>query len=310
MGFLHLFGGLVLLLGGAELLVRGAGRIALALHIPVMVVALTIVAFGTSMPELIVSLFAAAEGKPELSLANVTGSNTANIALVLGLAAMVRPLAVGRDLMRREVPAALLLQLMIPVMLIDGGLSRVDGGVLLLTGVGYNALLMRDAFAGRAVPDDADDLEAGGTWLANGLMVLGGGVGLWLGAEFFVMGAVSLAEWMGFSDRVIGLTVVALGTSAPEAVTAMVSAARDEADMAVGNSLGSNILNISMVLGTTAMVHPIILMDRGAFADLAVAMMVALMLIPIVLRGAGLSRVEGGMLVGAYAVYLLTLTIV
>lgn len=299
--------GLVMLVGGAELLVRGGGRIALALRVPVIVVALTVVAFGTSMPEIMVSITAAISASTDMAIANVTGSNIANIALVLGAAAMVRPLAVGRELMRREVPALLLLQLLVPVLLWDGQIGRLDGLLLMLVGLVYNGLLIRDAFAGRRALED-DEVEEGGDMVANVALFTLGLALLLGGSQFFVDGAVALAEHFGLDERTIGLTVVALGTSAPEVFTAVVSAYRGEVEMAIGNSLGSNILNISMALGITALILPIEPASDGVFTDLFIATLVTGLLVPVVLRGRGLSRVEGAFLVASYLVFVTMLS--
>jgi cation:H+ antiporter len=297
--------GLVMLIGGAELLVQGAGRIAVAFRVPVIVVALTIVAFGTSMPEIMVSIKAAVSASPEMALANVNGSNIANIALVLGAAAMVRPLSVGRELMTREIPTVIGLQLAVPLLLYDGVLSRLDGLLLVLAGVLYNTLLIRDAMSGRRMLTEDDEVGEGGDSVTNGALMMLGLALLLGGAEFFVSGAVDLAEYMGMDQRTIGLTVVALGTSAPEVITAVVSAYRGEVQMAVGNSLGSNILNISMALGMTALIEPVRIIDQAAWNDLAVVVVVTFMLVPVVLRGRALSRIEGGLFAGAYIMYVL-----
>jgi cation:H+ antiporter len=294
-----------MLIGGAELLVQGAGRIAVAFRVPVIVVALTIVAFGTSMPEIMVSIKAAVSASPEMALANVNGSNIANIALVLGAAAMVRPLSVGRELMTREIPTVIGLQLAVPLLLYDGVLSRLDGLLLVLAGVLYNTLLIRDAMSGRRMLTEDDEVGEGGDSVTNGALMMLGLALLLGGAEFFVAGAVDLAEYMGMDQRTIGLTVVALGTSAPEVITAVVSAYRGEVQMAVGNSLGSNILNISMALGMTALIEPVRIIDQAAWNDLAVVVVVTFMLVPVVLRGRALSRIEGGLFAGAYIMYVL-----
>ncbi|MCB9680258.1 MAG: calcium/sodium antiporter [Alphaproteobacteria bacterium] len=301
--------GLILLLGGAELLVRGGGRIALALRVPVIVVALTIVAFGTSMPEITVSVTAALRGSSEIALSNVIGSNIANIALVLGSAALVMPLTVGRDLMRREVPTLVLLQLVVPVMLwSDQTVGRIEGIVLVFIGVVYNVLLVRDAMRGRRELTDDDELEAGGDMFTNFALLALGLAMLVVGAQFFVDGAVQIARTLGINERIIGLTVVALGTSAPEVVTSLVSAWKGETDMAVGNALGSNIVNVAFALGITAIIQPVLMQDTGGWKDLAVAFVVTLLLIPMILRGRDVSRFEGLLLCVAYLVYLLMLT--
>ncbi|MCB9666207.1 MAG: calcium/sodium antiporter [Alphaproteobacteria bacterium] len=306
MFFLSFVAGLALLLGGAELLVRGGGRIALALRVPIIVVALTIVAFGTSMPEISVSVTAAVKGSGDMALGNVIGSNIANIALVLGAATVIMPIHVGRELMRREVPTLVLMQVSLPLMLLDGLLGRVDGLILLVMGLVYTLVLLRDALAGRASPD-TDEVEEGGDYLTNiALLVLGVAL-LLAGGQFFVDGASGIARALGLDERVIGLTVVALGTSAPELVTGTMAAYRGENDMAVGNSLGSNILNVALALAVSAMVQPIPLHQSGTWVDLGVAFLVTVLLIPMILRGRVISRVEGGLLITLYVVYVVGL---
>jgi cation:H+ antiporter len=304
--------GLLMLVGGAELLVRGGGRIALALRVPALVVGLTVVAFGTSTPELAVSVTAAYRASTEMALANVTGSNIANILLVLGLAGLVTPIHVDRALIYREVPICFGLQALVPLMCLDGVVSRLDGFILLMLGVGYNGWLVMDAWRRRAhMSDEAEELDGiegdGADWRWHLVLLVSGLLVLLVGAQFFVGGAREIAMMLGMSDRTIGLTVIALGTSAPEVATAVVSAYRGQADLATGNSLGSNILNITMVLGITAMVMPVVIVDQGALLDLGVAVLVVGLLVPMVLRDRVLSRVEGGVMASGYLVYLAVL---
>ena len=210
--------GLMMLVGGADMLVRGGGQLALALRVPALVVGLTIVAFGTSMPELCVSIAAALEASTEMALANVNGSNIANIFLVLGCAAMVTPLRVERSLIRREIPACFLLQLLVPLMCIGGRINRLEGFILLVVGIGYNIWLLYDVMGGRRVAsDELDDLGEIETsrWKKHLAFLLVGTVTLIIGAYLFVDGAEKVALYLGMSDRYIGITVVALGTSAP-----------------------------------------------------------------------------------------------
>ncbi len=295
--------GLLLLVAGAEMLVRGGGQLALALRVPALVVGLTVVAFGTSSPELIVSVTAAMNASTSMALGNVTGSNIANIVLVLGLSALVAPLVVDRMLMRREVPAAVGLQILVPLLALDGQISRIDGGILILGGIVYNVWLLYEALRGRApAPEDAEKVPLSET-LLNLVMLVGGLSILVGGAHLFVSGAETLAYSFNLSQRFVGLTVVALGTSAPEVVTGMVSAHRGEVDLAVGNSLGSNILNISMVLGITAVIMPIEVGSDGAMNDLGIAVLATCILIPVVLKGS-ISRIEGGVLAIGYVVYV------
>lgn len=301
---LYLVIGLVMLVAGAELLVRGGGQLALAMRIPALVVGLTVVAFGTSTPELMVSLTAALKGSTEMALANVNGSNIANIALVLGAVALVRPLIVDRTLMRREVPTCLALQLALPLLCLDGILGRFDGAMILMGGLAYNVWLIFEALRGRAPPMD-DDLEAAEAtpWYVHVVMLVVGIAVLIVGANVFVAGAEEVARWFNLSERFIGLTVVALGTSAPELATGLVSAQRGEVELAVGNSLGSNIINISLVLGITAIIQPILLHDQGAWGDMSAAFVVTALLIPIVLVGR-LGRGPALLMCGGYFTYI------
>jgi cation:H+ antiporter len=295
-----------MLVGGADMLVRGGGQMALALRVPALVVGLTIVAFGTSMPELCVSVAAALDASTEMALANVNGSNIANILLVLGAAALVAPLTVNRSLIRREIPACILLQLLVPLVCTGGGISRGEGVLLLSVGVGYNLWLIYDVMGGRRVAsDDLDDLGEMETenWKKHLTLLVVGIVTLVFGAYLFVNSAETVALYLGMSDRYVGITVVALGTSAPEVVTALVSAYRGEVDLAVGNSLGSNILNVSMVLGITAMITPVVFADAGTWSDIGMAVCVTFLLVPVVLRGK-LGRLEGLMMIGAYGLFV------
>ncbi len=302
--------GLVLLVVGAELLVRGGGRLALALRIPALVVGLTVVAFGTSAPELAVSMTAALRASTEMALANVNGSNIANIALVLGLAALVAPIRVDRGLFRREIPVLLVLQLLVVLFCYDGVISRIEGAVLLGLGLLYNGWIVREAWVRRHIVTEEDlDLPplVPGHWSRHALLlVLGLGI-LVVGAQLFVAGAVELAHLFGLSDRTIGLTVIALGTSAPEIATGVVAAYRKQSDLVTGNVLGSNILNITMVLALTALVLPIEVHDTGSMLDLGVAFGVTLLLLPMILRDRRISRGEGALLATGYVAYLLLL---
>ena len=305
MVLLFLLIGLFMLISGAELLVRGGGQLALALRIPALVVGLTIVAFGTSTPELFVSVSSALTKSSDMALANVNGSNVANIALVLGLAAMVRPLTVDRRLIRREIPTYMGLQLAVGAMAFDGVLTRLDGGLLILGGVVYNVWLLIDVQRqrGMASVEEVERDEGASPYIHLAYLV--GGIGiLAVGADIFVDNAYELAMRMGMSERYVGITVLALGTSAPEVATAVVSARRGDVDLAIGNSIGSNILNIAMVLGITCLIQPIEISDPSTYKDIAVACLVGVVMVPIVMRDRILSRSEGGIMAVAYLLYL------
>ncbi len=305
--------GLVALVGGAELLVRGGSHMALAFRVPILIVGLTLVAFGTSTPELAVSITAALSetddlGKgTEMALANVNGSNMANILLVLGIASLVAPLRVDRRLMRREVPTLLALQFSVPLVMMGGVITRIEGFLLLSGGIAYNIWLVYEAMKLREayVPED-DDLDITNVNLPKDVAMFVFGLVVMLGgAVFFVSGAVTLAQNLGFSAWFIGLTVLALGTSMPEVITGIVASWRGEVDLAIGNSLGSNILNISMVLGITAMIKPIEFENPAVWVDTGIVCCVALLLVPIVMSGSGrLSRLGGALMIMTYLAIL------
>jgi cation:H+ antiporter len=296
--------GLALLVGGAELLVRGGGQLALGLRVPPLVVGLTVVAFGTSTPELAVSISAAFSGSTDAAMGNVLGSNIANVLLVLGVGALAAPLLVDRSLIRREIPALLVLQLLLPLLCFDGKVGWIDGLVLVGLGLFYNGLLVRQALKDRSASVASGVDAPKSVWWRDVLFLLVG-IGLLVGgAQVFVGAALEIAGWLGWSDRFIGLTVIAIGTSAPELVTTAVSAFRGEVDIAIGNVVGSNILNLAIVLGLTAIVQPVVLADAGVWLDLGVASAVAVILVPIALALGRIGRPLGAVLVLLYAGYL------
>ncbi|MFT7518199.1 MAG: cation:H+ antiporter [Kiritimatiellia bacterium] len=307
MDLLILIVGLLLLVGGAELLVRGGGKLALAFRVPALIVGLTVVSFGTSSPEAAVSISAALSGSTEAALANVTGSNIANILLVLGIASLVRPLPVDRSLIKRELPALVILQLLVPVFCIDEQVVWWEGLILLALGVTYTGLLVRSALKERRESADIPVEKAEGWmshWGVQVAMVAVGIVVLVGGAQIFVHAAFSIATYAGFSDRFIGLTVIALGTSAPEIVTGAVSAWRGEVELALGNSIGSNILNISMVLAITSLIRPVGFTDPNTWIDLMVANGCALLLAFTVLASGRIGRVAGAGMIVMYLAYI------
>lgn len=300
--------GLALLIGGAELLVRGGGQIALGLRVPALIVGLTVVAFGTSAPELAVSVSAALNGSTDAAMANVVGSNIANVLLVLGAAALIRPLVVDRALIKRELPALLVLQLLLPLLCFDGRLTFIDGGVLLVLGLLYNLALVLQALRDRRTSIAVDLPEPGSRWYVDLLMLIVG-IGVLIGgAQLFVQAALEIARWFSLSDRVVGLTVIALGTSAPELVTTAVSSWRGEGELAMGNVVGSNILNIALVLGLTAMIQPIIFDDFGLMVDIGVAVAAAVFLVPVAMFAGRIGRLTGGLMFASYVAYLVLLS--
>jgi cation:H+ antiporter len=305
--FVSILAGLILLGIGAEALVRGSSSIALRMGVTPLVIGLTVVAFGTGSPEMIVSLQAALGGNSDLALGNIVGSNICNIALILGAAAVARPLHVRSELLLREVPIMILVTLALAVMLHDGALGRIDGAILATSSVLYTVWAYRSAKRDRnaeVAAEYAGEIPAPQrSRLRAGLFVIAGLAGLLIGANVLVSGAVVIAQALGLSQAVIGLTVIAIGTSLPELATSVVAAVRNDADVAFGNVLGSNILNILLVLGVVAVIQPV----SGAGLrplDLGVLIASAVLVYPLMWRGRMLNRWEGAILLAGYAAYL------
>lgn len=316
--FAGITAGLVLLIAGGALLVRGASNIAADLGISPMVVGLTIVGFGTSSPELVVNLIGAVNGASALAFGNVVGSNISNLALVLGAAALLRPIALDGEVVRRELPLLLLATTMITVMALDGRLEgapsvigRSDSIVLMLmfcvfiyiTVLDITRLRQKDSLLTeiREIPMLAGAREKRSSWL----LVTGGFVLLFLGGDLTIDSSVDFAARLGISSTIVGLFVVAVGTSMPELVTSMIAAARRESDLALGNVIGSNIFNTLVVLPVTGAIAPISV-PHGGIGDLALSWVLAALLIPVFFYGkACLGRVTGTLLLAVYLVYAL-----
>ncbi len=306
-----ILGGLALLVAGGDLLVRGAVAVARRAGISPLVIGLTLVGFGTSTPELLASVQAALMGAPDIAVGNVVGSNIANVMLILGLAALLYPVPADAPGVRRDLAVTGLATLAVVGLLIWGAVTRWMGGALLavlaLYTVGTILADRRDAAMARLREGEAGLKESEGfkpsLWAGAGLTALGL-AGVMLGARFLVGGAVELASRWGVSESVIGVTVVAVGTSLPELVTALVAAAKKESDVALGNVLGSNIFNVLGILGVTALVTPIAVPDEIAQRDtwiLAVSM-VALAAAVLILRQ--VPRPLGFALLAGYGVYM------
>lgn len=297
--------GLATLVAGGELLVRGSAAAAARLGVPPLVIGLTIVAFGTSSPELVVSVTAALGGSPGVAFGNVFGSNVANIGLILGLCALVAPLAVHVGLVRREIPLLVGVSVLAGALTAPATVGRLAGIVLLAIFAGIAAYTVRGALRSRArveVPDAAGRGRSLG-WLAAQVVL--GLVALGVGSRWTVTGSVALARSAGVPEVVIGATLVALATSLPELVTSVVATARGQADVAVGNVLGSNLFNTLFILGTTAVLAPIPVPDGGRF-DVWAGAALAVLLVPLAsTHGFRILRWEGGLLVAAYAAYIL-----
>lgn len=307
---LYIAGGLALLVLGAEGLVRGGTGLALRLGVTTLMVGLTVVAYGTGSPELALTIEAARDGNSGIALGNVVGSNISNILLVLGVAAMAKPMRVRSEIIRREVPLMIAVTLLLWTMLLDGSLGRAEGFVLVLGALAYTAFAYFSARRGESVAVAAEFDEALKSpkrplWQDGGLVVAGL-VGLLTGASLMLKGATYIAAEFGMSQVVIGLTIVAIGTSLPELATSVTSAVRGEADVAFGNVIGSNVFNILLVLGVAALIRPFEIAGLRTL-DLAVLVGSAVMLLPVLWRGAILNRWEGAVLVAGYAAYLYSL---
>lgn len=295
--------GLVVLAAGAEALIRGAVRVARALGVSPFIVGFTVIGFGTSAPELVVSLSAALSGSSEIALGNVVGSNIANVGVVLGLATVVAPLAAQMRLLKVEVPLVIGTSLLLWALCWDGHLSRTDGAILLVGFVGLMAYMYRSA---RAEPPEVKaelGLAVAGkmrVWVAVVLVVVGL-CGLVGGAHLMVTAAVKLAQRAGVSEWLIGLTVVAVGTSLPELAAAVAGAIRGEADIVLGNIAGSNLFNILLILGATTVVQPMGVPATARTVELPAMTGFAVLLMLVVANGLRVHRWEGALLLAAYA---------
>jgi len=313
MTILTLVAGLVLLVAGGELLVRGASKLALSLGISPLVVGLTVVAFGTSSPELAVSVQAVQSGNVDIALGNVVGSNIFNVLFILGLSALITPLVVNAQMIRQEVPVMIGVSLLLLGMALDGGIGRSEGVLLGGLLVVYTALLIwqsrretqatRDEYAAEGHVAAARGSRAG---LASQLgLILAGLVLLVFGSRLLVEAATTIARSFGVSELVIGLTIVAAGTSLPEVAASVTAAIRGQRDIAVGNVVGSNTFNILGVLGVSAWISPQALPVAPSMLafDLPVMLAVAIACLPVFFTGRTIARWEGGVFLAYYVAY-------
>jgi cation:H+ antiporter len=304
--------GLVLLGGGAELLVRGASRLAAAAGVSPLVVGLTVVAFGTSAPELAVAVQAALTGTAgaNLVVGNVVGSNIFNVLVLLGLSALITPLAVVQQLVRVDVPVMIGVSVLTLVLALDGRISRIEG-VLLFAGIvlylvnaGIQGRKARRLLASSEPPEEAAAEQPGSPW-RNLVLVVAGLAMLVLGARWLVAAAIEIARALGLSELVIGLTIVAVGTSLPEVAASVAASLKGERDLAVGNAIGSCLFNILAVLGLAALVAPegIAVARSALHFDIPVMIAVAFACLPVFFTGCVISRWEGLLFLGYYAAY-------
>ena len=314
MSIVYLLIGFVLLVIGGEFLVRSSVALSLKLNISRMVIGLTVVSFATSAPELLVSLQAAIDGFSDISLGNVIGSNIANIGLVLGLTAMVSPLLVDRDFYRINWPVMMIFSIALYFFLMSNNeLSRIEGGILLLGLVGYLILLIkRSRRKDKVVVEEVDESLRDVRGFKMTIWLLIGMFALWGGSELLVKGAVDLATQLGVSERIVSVTVIAVGTSVPELAASLIAAMKKEKAMSLGNLIGSNIFNIASVLGLTALIKPVVVQSSEVLTNDMVWMLgIAFILLPLLMipKMSEMGRKEGFALIAGYSVFIL-LTII
>ncbi len=305
--------GIVLLIVGGETLLRGAVGLAALLRLTPAVIGLTVVAAGTSVPELAVSGIAAYQGKPDIAVANVVGSNIFNIAFILGLCALTRPLVIAGNTIRLEYPVLAIVTLLCLVIVQDGEINRLDATLCLAVYVGFTVYLV-NLVRQQVTAAEAQELKAEvkeltpsesqpRAWVCIALVLTGAAL-LAVGAHATVMGASELARLLGLSERVIGLTIVSIGTGLPEVVASLVSSIRGRSDVAIGNVIGSNLFNILVILGLSAMAAPLPVQSVLITSDCWWMLGVTLLLFPIMFTGLRVNRWEGGVLLGTYCAYL------
>ncbi|AIT82430.1 calcium/sodium antiporter [Novosphingobium pentaromativorans] len=304
--------GLAALIGGAELVVRGGSALAARLGIPPLLIGLTVVALGTSTPELAVGIDAAIQGNGSLAVGNIAGTNTVNILLILGLSAALQPLTIQMQTLRLELPVIVVASATLLAFAWDGVLSRLEGFVLVTMGAVFTLAVIRIArretmkvkleFAREFGPRRLVNRQA----LTEMIMLAAGLIVIVAGADWLVDGAIALARLWHVSDAFIGLTIVAIGTSAPELVTTIISTIRGERDIAIGNLIGSSVYNILVILGVICLFPAggVVVTAHLIRIDIPVMLAVALLCIPVFISGRKISRLEGGFFVGAYIAYL------
>jgi cation:H+ antiporter len=306
--------GIIILVFSADFLVKGASRLATAVGVSPLVVGLTVVAFGTSAPELSVSVMSAYKGQADIALGNVVGSNIFNVLGILGVSALIIPLVVHRQLVRFDVPVMIGCSLLLMALCWDGMISRVDGIVLFAVAIWYTVMLIRisrrenKANVALAAESGLEAAEKKNPkWAINiGFIVLGL-AGLMLGSKWLVDSSVLIARYFGVSELVIGLTIVSIGTSLPEVATSVVAALKGERDIAVGNVIGSNIFNIATVLGLASIISPhgIAVATSALHFDIPVMIAVALACLPIFFRNYIITRINGAVFLAFYVAYVM-----
>ena len=302
-----LIAGLILLVAGGDFLVRGASAVALKLSLSPLVIGLTIVAFGTSAPELIISLTSTFQGSSDIALGNVIGSNICNLALILGLSALISPIAIHRDTLRLDWPVTMGSSLVLYVIVRAGIINSYEGIVFMIFLAGYLGFVTwqsrKDKKSLESPVEELEAHEKSNTLFKNLTFIVLGCGGLFFGGELFVNAAQQFARFLGVGERVIGLTVVAIGTSLPELVASSIAAFKKQTDIAVGNLMGSNIFNILGILGITSIFKDVNVNDIIIRTDMIWMLGITLIILPMMISGKQLARTEGFILVSIYLFY-------
>lgn len=300
--------GFILLVVGGEFLVRSSVALSFKLNLSKLIIGMTVVSFATSAPELLVSLKAALDGSPDLALGNIIGSNIANIALVLGITAIIAPLTVDKNFYKMNWPVMMVFSILFYYFLLnDNQLSQIEGIVLFVMLIVFIYIMIAKAKKDKAViDDDVDDALQDTSYFKIFLWLIIGGSALYFGSEWLVDGAKDIAQKMGISEAVIGATVIAIGTSVPELAASVIAALKGEKAISLGNLIGSNIFNIGSVLGLTAIITPIKVIDSEVFTNMYWMLAIAAVLIPLILipKKYEISRLKGIFLLIAYIVFI------
>ena len=297
--------GFVLLVKGADFFVEGSSSVAKTLKVPSLVIGMTVVAMGTSLPELSVSVTASLNNANSLAISNVIGSNMFNLIVVLGASALVCNIPVGKDVLKRDLPFSIFCVILLVVLgLIGSELGHVDGIILLALFVGFLVVMVLAAMKARrdAADDEEEEIKVLPIWLSL-LYIVGGAVAIKFGGDWVVDSAVKIATFLGASETLIGLTIVACGTSLPELATSMVAAKKNEMDMAVGNVVGSNIFNVLLILGTAAAISPLALLTENLI-DIVILVVASVVLLIFGATAKQLDRKEGIIMLISYAAFL------
>ena len=299
MMYLILIVGMLFLVKGADFFVDGSASVAKILKVPSLIIGLTIVALGTSLPEASVSITAGMAGNNELALSNVVGSNIFNTLVVVGCSAMIAPFVIHRDIVKRDLIINLIVSVALCAFMFDGVLSRLDGILLLIGLVAFMLILIRSALRYRVEEETVEALPIG----KSIILIIIGVAAIILGGNFVVSGASDIARQWGMSDTLIGLTIVSIGTSLPELVTSVVAARKGESSLSLGNAIGSNILNILFILGISGTLTPIAVIPENII-DVAVLIGVALFVLILARFNDKMTRMKAAVFIGLYAIYM------